>query len=90
MPGALNIPYETLLNENGLCLLDNDTLKTLFAKVGVDINKKIITSCGSGVTAAIVNFALIQLGVHSHILYDGSWAEWGLSPDSMIINPQTE
>ena len=52
-----------------------------FAAAGVDVDKPIITSCGSGVTAAILTFALDSLGKEPQGLYDGSWAEWGSRPD---------
>lgn len=78
MPGATNVHYRTLLDENGV-MKSPDALRAVFAAAGVDLSKPIITSCGSGVTAAILNLALTQLGHRDHALYDGSWAEWGSS-----------
>ncbi|MGB3408058.1 MAG: rhodanese-like domain-containing protein, partial [Jannaschia sp.] len=63
---------------------DGAALRLAFANAGVDLAKPIITSCGSGVTAAILNLALARLGHPDHALYDGSWAEWGMYPDLKI------
>lgn len=75
MPGALNLPFKDLLAENGT-MRPLAELEALFTAAGLDLNGPIITSCGSGVTAAILTLALAELGRDSS-LYDGSWAEWG-------------
>jgi thiosulfate/3-mercaptopyruvate sulfurtransferase len=54
-------------------------LAKIFADAGIDTSKPVTTSCGSGVTAAILSLALTEIGAKSHALYDGSWAEWGAS-----------
>jgi thiosulfate/3-mercaptopyruvate sulfurtransferase len=69
--------------ENGR-LASRDHVTAAFKSAGVDLDKPIITSCGSGVTAAILTFALESLGKEPKGLYDGSWAEWGSRPDSPI------
>jgi thiosulfate/3-mercaptopyruvate sulfurtransferase len=79
MPRAFNVPYEKLL-ENGR-LVSRERATAVFQDAGVDLNKPIITSCGSGVTAAVLTFALESLGKTPKGLYDGSWAEWGSRPD---------
>ncbi len=80
IPGSRNVHYRALLNDDGT-LKDEATLRGVFADAGVDLDKPAITSCGSGVTAAIVNLALERVGHRSHSLYDGSWAEWGMYAD---------
>jgi thiosulfate/3-mercaptopyruvate sulfurtransferase len=79
IPGSLNVPY-TKLVENGR-LLPPDQLKQAFAAGGVDIDRPIITSCGSGVSAATMWLALDALGKEPTGLYDGSWSEWGSRAD---------
>jgi thiosulfate/3-mercaptopyruvate sulfurtransferase len=82
IPRSFNVPYERLL-ENGR-LISRERVAEAFTRAGVDLDKPIITSCGSGVTAAILTFALESLGKEPKGLYDGSWAEWGSRPDSPI------
>jgi thiosulfate/3-mercaptopyruvate sulfurtransferase len=78
MPGAKNIHYASLLNSDGT-MKPQKELAQIFASAGIDSEKPIITSCGSGVTAAILTLALTEIGAKHHALYDGSWAEWGVS-----------
>jgi thiosulfate/3-mercaptopyruvate sulfurtransferase len=79
MPGSFNVPFDRLL-ENGR-LGSPERIKEAFITAGVDLDKPIITSCGSGVTAAILTFALESIGRTPKGLYDGSWSEWGARPD---------
>lgn len=76
IPGSQNVPYASLLNPDGT-MKDEAGLRQVFVDAGVDLSKRAITSCGSGVTAAIINLALERLGHRDHALYDGSWSEWG-------------
>ena len=83
IPGAKNLPYATLLNADGT-MKPLPELRAAFEGAGVDLSKPAITSCGSGVTAAILSLALERLGHRNHSLYDGSWAEWGMYDDLPI------
>jgi thiosulfate/3-mercaptopyruvate sulfurtransferase len=85
IPGSLNVPF-TALVEHG-ALVSPDRLQQAFKAGGVDIDKPIITSCGSGVSAATMWLALETLGKEPKGLYDGSWSEWGSRTD-LPVEPQ--
>jgi thiosulfate/3-mercaptopyruvate sulfurtransferase len=76
MPGATNIPWRSVVAE-GKTLKQDDALRRIFAEKGVDMRAPIVTTCGSGISAAILMLALEKLGASDVALYDGSWAEWG-------------
>ncbi|SMX40852.1 3-mercaptopyruvate sulfurtransferase [Maliponia aquimaris] len=76
IPGSKNVHYKTLLNADGT-LKDAAGLRAAFEAAGVDLSRPAITTCGSGVTAAILSLAMERLGKTDHSLYDGSWSEWG-------------
>lgn len=82
IPGALNVPWTELVINGEL--KTTDELNEIFARQGVDFERPIIASCGSGVTAAVVVLALTTLGVNGVSLYDGSWSEWGARTDLPI------
>ncbi|AWB47380.1 3-mercaptopyruvate sulfurtransferase [Gemmobacter aquarius] len=80
IPGSKNVPFATLLNQNGT-MKPVPELRALFEAAGVDLSKPAITTCGSGVTAAVLSLALERIGHRNHALYDGSWTEWGMFDD---------
>ncbi|WFE87741.1 3-mercaptopyruvate sulfurtransferase [Roseibium porphyridii] len=80
MPGAYNLPFTQLIGENGT-FKDQPGLEAAFKNAGIDLEKPVTTTCGSGVTAAILTLALSILGTRDLALYDGSWAEWGSRED---------
>jgi thiosulfate/3-mercaptopyruvate sulfurtransferase len=82
MPGSFNVPFDRVLDKGNLA--SRERVEAAFRNAGVDLDKPIITSCGSGMTAAILTFALDSIGRTAKGLYDGSWAEWGGRPDLPI------
>jgi len=79
IPGSLNLPFGELLNEDGT-FKQPDEIGRAFAEAGVDLDQPVVTTCGSGVTAAVLLFALHLAGKADVSLYDGSWSEWGADP----------
>ena len=78
IPGSRNIPYAELFDAKTGAMKPLDELRRIFSKAGVDLAKPIVTTCGSGVSAAVLTLALYRLGVRGTALYDGSWSEWGM------------
>ena len=83
IPGSRNVHYATLLNEDQTMKTPEET-RAVFEAAGVDLTKPVITTCGSGVTAAILSLALERMGLRNHSLYDGSWTEWGGRDDTPV------
>jgi thiosulfate/3-mercaptopyruvate sulfurtransferase len=82
MPGAKSVPALTL-SENGK-LLPVNRLKEVLEDAGIDLSKPVVTSCGSGITAAAITLALESVGHTDNKLYDGSWTEWGGRSDTPV------
>ncbi len=83
MPGAKNLPSGVFSVDGKFKSLPE--LKETIEAAGVDLSKPVVTTCGSGVTAAIISLALTSLGHNNHTLYDGSWSEWGSRDDTPIV-----
>jgi thiosulfate/3-mercaptopyruvate sulfurtransferase len=83
IPGSLNLPYDELYQKNGT-LLPPDALRQKFEAAGLDLDKPVVTSCGSGVTASVLALGLYAIGRTGVAVYDGSWTEWGGRDDTPI------
>jgi thiosulfate/3-mercaptopyruvate sulfurtransferase len=82
MPGALNVHYRKLIADDGT-LKPLEELRAAFD--AVDLGRPIVTSCGSGLTAAVLSLALDEIGARDVALYDGSWTEWGARPEAPVV-----
>ncbi|MGB1331251.1 MAG: 3-mercaptopyruvate sulfurtransferase [Paracoccaceae bacterium] len=79
IPGSKNVCFKDLLNADQT-MKNPVEIRQIFESAGVDFNKPAITTCGSGVTAAVLSLGLERIGKTDHSLYDGSWSEWGMFP----------
>lgn len=84
MPGAINLPFTSLVNDDGT-LKEQEDLKRILDDLGLKLDQPIATTCGSGVTAAVLTLALTLVGARDVKLYDGSWSEWGASQETNVV-----
>jgi thiosulfate/3-mercaptopyruvate sulfurtransferase len=84
IPGSRNLPFDVVTDPKTKQLRSAEELQRLFAEAGVALDKPIVTSCGSGVTACALAFGLHLIGRSDVAIYDGSWSEWGLPGDTPI------
>lgn len=84
MPGALNLPYDQIVNADGTLKAEPE-LRAAFVAAGVNLARPIVTTCGSGVTASVLALALARLGRDDVAVYDGSWTEWASRSDTDVV-----
>jgi thiosulfate/3-mercaptopyruvate sulfurtransferase len=84
IPGSRNLPYPDLLDPTAKTLLPADTIRAKFKAADVDLDRPMVMTCGSGVTACIPALAAYLMGRDTVAIYDGSWAEWGLRTDTPV------
>jgi thiosulfate/3-mercaptopyruvate sulfurtransferase len=89
IPGSRNLPYSGLFDAASGTMRPLDELRAAFSASGVKLDAPIVTSCGSGVSAAVLTLALYRLGVRATALYDGSWSEWGVADGPPIATGPT-
>ena len=82
MPGAINVPWSQMLPQSGdFTFVDPKRAESIFRHAGVELDRPIISTCGSGVTAAVLAFQMARIGKSDWQVYDGSWHEWGQRED---------
>ncbi|MBL4803189.1 MAG: 3-mercaptopyruvate sulfurtransferase [Emcibacter sp.] len=84
IPGSCNVFFKDLLNAEDGTFKSPDAVRKIFESAGLDLNKPIVTSCGSGITASVLLLGLYMIGHQEVALYDGSWSEWGSHPDTPV------
>lgn len=86
MPGAINAHYAGIIAEDGT-LKEADAIRERFTDTGVDLEKPIATTCGSGISASILALGFARIGRDDVAVYDGSWTEWGASGEAVVTGP---
>lgn len=84
MPGAYNVPWSAVVDPGTGRMLEPAALASVFESAGVDLSRRIVTSCGSGVSACVLALGLARLGLWDVPVYDGSWSEWAATPGAAI------
>lgn len=84
IPGAVNLPFTDLIDPTSRTLLPADQLAARLDQAGITLDRTVVVSCGSGVTACVVAFAMHIMGHENYAVYDGSWAEWGNRDDAPV------
>jgi thiosulfate/3-mercaptopyruvate sulfurtransferase len=84
IPGSRNLPFNEIIDPQRQTLLDEAALRDRFAAAGIDPQRPVVTTCGSGVTAAVLALGLYRIGQRDAAVYDGSWSEWGLAGDTPV------
>jgi len=84
IPGSLSLPYDDLYGAGGQAFLPPDGLRRRFESAGIDLARPVVTTCGSGITAAVLALGLHLVGHRQVAVYDGSWAEWGGRNDTPV------
>lgn len=91
MPGALNIPFTNLSDPDSRKMISIYGIESQMRKAGITLGRdKVVASCGSGVTACLLAFAMHLLGDETVAVYDGSWSEWGTDPEMPVLNPSAD
>lgn len=83
-PGSINMPFMAVLDRKDMTMLPAESISAAFKEAGVDLDRPMLTSCGSGVTACILSLAAYLIGYEEIPVYDGSWTEWAGNPGSPI------
>ena len=84
IPGSLNLPYTEILDPESRTFRDRAALRAAFEAAGLDLDRPVAATCGSGVTAAVLALGLYELGRRDAAVYDGSWSEWGSREDTPV------